>query len=138
MLTPISCELAARDKVFPRLLKQTTKLFARRSNSNRNFEDFAGKTRGDWNANWKIYRHRNGLQNLRGFIKLLIDRSEFETASVAEPSEIRKKSSGSRKISAGFAGFQPEKRSFENAPTNFRPTRKHNFKSLSTCPRSKN
>ena len=55
------------------------------------FNDFHGKTRGELTLELEEYVGTGtDYRILRGFIKLLTDRCEFETASVAEPSEIRR------------------------------------------------
>jgi predicted nuclease of restriction endonuclease-like RecB superfamily len=82
------------DKVFPRLLKTNDANYLRDAQILIEiFEDFAGcKTRGELERELEEYVGTGtDYRILRGFIKLLIDRSEFETASVAEPSEIRQK-----------------------------------------------
>jgi predicted nuclease of restriction endonuclease-like RecB superfamily len=82
------------DKIFPRLLKTNDANYLRDAQILIEiFEDFAGcKTRGELERELEEYVGTGtDYRILRGFIKLLIDRSEFETASVAEPSEIRQK-----------------------------------------------
>ena len=82
------------DKIVPRLLKTNDAGYLRDARILIEiFEDFAGcKTRGELEKELEEYVGTGtDYRILRGFIKLLSDRSEFETASVAEPSEIRQK-----------------------------------------------
>ncbi len=56
------------------------------------FKDFVGKTRGELDAELENYVGTGtDYKILRGFIKLLQDRSEFETVSIETPEEIRRK-----------------------------------------------
>lgn len=81
------------DKITPRLLKTNDAGYLRAAGILVEiFEDFVGKTRGELEKELEEYVGTGtDYRILRGFIKLLVDRSEFETASVAEPSEIRQK-----------------------------------------------
>jgi predicted nuclease of restriction endonuclease-like RecB superfamily len=56
------------------------------------FQDFIGKTRGELERELEEFIGTGtDYKILRGLIKLLMDRCEFETSSVADPSEIRQK-----------------------------------------------
>ncbi|MCA1622960.1 MAG: DUF790 family protein [Acidobacteria bacterium] len=56
------------------------------------FSEFKGKTRGELELELEEYVGAGtDYRILRGFIKLLSDRAEFDISSVAEPSEIRQK-----------------------------------------------
>ena len=56
------------------------------------FEEFQGATRSELNRELEEYVGTGtDFKILRGLIKLLTDRCEFETSSVAEPSDIRQK-----------------------------------------------
>ncbi len=81
------------DKIVPRLLKTNDANYLRDAEILIEiFEEFAGKTRGELEKELEEYVGTGtDYRILRGFIKLLIDRSEFETASVAAPEEIRQK-----------------------------------------------
>ncbi|HXH70399.1 MAG TPA: DUF790 family protein [Pyrinomonadaceae bacterium] len=81
------------DKITPRLLKTNDAGYLRDADILvKIFEEFAGKTRGELERELEEYVGTGtDYRILRGFIKLLSDRSEFETASVAEPSAIRQK-----------------------------------------------
>jgi predicted nuclease of restriction endonuclease-like RecB superfamily len=94
MLTSdLALSLRRGDKIFPRLLKTNDASYLRDARILIEiFEEFAGKTRGELEKELEEYvGAETDYRILRGFIKLLIDRSEFETASVAEPNEIRQK-----------------------------------------------
>lgn len=55
------------------------------------FDEANGKTRGEIEKELEEYVGTGtDYRTLRGFIKLLTDRAEFETSSIAEPSEIRR------------------------------------------------
>ena len=81
------------DKITPRLLKTSDAGYLRDAEILIEiFEEFTGKTRGELGRELEEYVGTGtDYRILRGFIKLLSDRSEFETASVAEPVEIRQK-----------------------------------------------
>lgn len=81
------------DKIFPYFIKTDDAAYLRDAeNLIRIFEDFEGKKRGELERELEDYiGNGTDYRVLRGFIKLLTDGSEFETASVAEPSEIRQK-----------------------------------------------
>ncbi len=91
------------DKIFPQLLKTGDQIYLRDAEILVEiFEEFIGRTRGELNRELEEYVGTGtDYRILRGFIKLLTDRSEFETASVAEPSEIR------RKVFLEAGKFQP-------------------------------
>lgn len=91
------------NKIFPRLIRTDDAGFLRDAeNLIAVFEDFEGKTRGELEAELEEYVGTGtDYRILRGFIKLLTDRCEFETASVAEPEEIR------QKIFLAARAFQP-------------------------------
>lgn len=81
------------DKVYPRLIKTDDERFLRdAANLIEIFEEFEGKTRGELEAELEEYVGTGtDYRILRGFIKLLHDRSEFETRAPADPVEIRQK-----------------------------------------------
>ncbi|HXG85950.1 MAG TPA: DUF790 family protein [Pyrinomonadaceae bacterium] len=81
------------DKITPRLLKTNDAGYLRDAQILIEiFEEFVGKTRGELEKELEEYVGTGtDYRILRGFIKLLSDRSKFETASVAEPSAIRQK-----------------------------------------------
>ncbi len=81
------------DKITPRLLKTNDANYLRDAEIlSEIFEEFDGKMRGELERELEEYVGTGtDYRILRGFIKLLVDRSEFETASVAEPSAIRQK-----------------------------------------------
>ena len=81
------------DKILPRLIKPDDAGYLRDAeNLIEIFEDFAGKTRGELEAELEEYVGTGtDYRIMRGLIKLLTDRSEFETHAPAEPVEIRQK-----------------------------------------------
>ena len=81
------------DKIFPYLIRANDATFLRDAgNLIEIFEDFAGRTRGELERELEDYVGTvTDYRILRGFIKLLTDCCEFETASVAAPEEIRRK-----------------------------------------------
>ncbi len=81
------------DKITPRLLKTNDTSYLRDARILIEiFEEFDGKTRGELERELEEYVGTGtDYRILRGFIKLLSDRSEFETTSVAEPSAVRQK-----------------------------------------------
>ena len=81
------------DKILPRLIKTGDEGYLRDAeNLIEIFEDFAGKTRGELEAELEEYVGTGtDYRIMRGLIKLLTDRSEFETHAPAEPVEIRQK-----------------------------------------------
>jgi predicted nuclease of restriction endonuclease-like RecB superfamily len=81
------------DKITPRLLKTNDANYLRDARILIEiFEEFDGKPRGELERELEEYVGTGtDYRILRGFIKLLSDRSEFETASVAEPGAIRQK-----------------------------------------------
>lgn len=91
------------DKIFPRLIRANDAGFLRDAESLiAIFEDFEGRTRGELEFELEDYIGAGiDYRILRGFIKLLTDRCEFETSSVAEPEEIR------RKVFLASRKFQP-------------------------------
>ncbi|MDQ3798064.1 MAG: DUF790 family protein [Acidobacteriota bacterium] len=92
------------DKIFPRLIPTTNDGgFLRDAESLiAIFEDYEGETRAALEAAHEEYVGTGtDYRILRGFIKLLADRCEFETASVAEPEEIR------RRVFLAARSFQP-------------------------------
>jgi predicted nuclease of restriction endonuclease-like RecB superfamily len=80
-------------KVFPFLIKTDNTDYLRDAdNLIKIFSEFIGQTRGDLERELEEYVGTGtDYKILRGLIKLLMDRCEFETSSVAEPSEIRQK-----------------------------------------------
>ncbi|HEX8267712.1 MAG TPA: DUF790 family protein [Pyrinomonadaceae bacterium] len=81
------------DKIHPRLIKTSNPNYLRDAEILIEiFNDFLGQTRGELTQELEEYVGTGtDYRILRGFIKLLTDRCEFETSSVAEPSEIRQK-----------------------------------------------
>ncbi|HQU86455.1 MAG TPA: DUF790 family protein [Pyrinomonadaceae bacterium] len=81
------------DKIFPRLIKTNNQsLMTDAENLNTIFAEFIGKTRGELERELEEYVGTGtDYRILRGFIKLLSDRSEFQTESAVEPFEIRQK-----------------------------------------------
>ncbi len=81
------------DKIFPRLIKTDNPNYLRDAEILVEiFDDYTGKTRGELALELEEYVGTGtDYRILRGFIKLLTDRCEFETSSVAEPIEIRQK-----------------------------------------------
>jgi hypothetical protein len=81
------------ERIFPRLIKTDDAVYLRDAEILIEiFEEFENKTRGELERELEEYVGTGtDYRILRGFIKLLTDRSEFDTASVAEPVEIRRK-----------------------------------------------
>lgn len=81
------------DKIFPRLINTDNPGFLRDAESLIEiFTDFSGETRGALERELEEYVGTGtDYRILRGMIKLLNDRAEFETDAPAEPSEIRRK-----------------------------------------------
>lgn len=80
------------DKIFPQIIKTDNPNYLRDAEILIEiFNDYHGKTRGELTAELEEYVGAGtDYRVLRGLIKLLADRCEFETASVAEPFEIRR------------------------------------------------
>ena len=81
------------NKIFPRLIKTDNANYLRDAEVLIEiFEEFQNKTRGTLERELEEYVGTGtDYRILRGLIKLLTDRCEFETKSVAEPGEIRQK-----------------------------------------------
>lgn len=81
------------DKILPRLIKtDDAGYLSDAENLIAIFEEFDGKTRGELEKELDEYVGTGtNYQILRGLIKLLDDRAEFETHAPAEPVEIRQK-----------------------------------------------
>ena len=81
------------DKVFPRLIKTDHAGYLRDAEILIEiFEGFQGATRGELERELEEYIGTGtDFRILRGFIKLLNDRCEYETAAPADPVEIRQK-----------------------------------------------
>lgn len=81
------------DKIFPSLIATDNKGYLTDAEVLIEiFEEFQGKTRGELEAALEEYVGTGtDYRVLRGLIKLLLDRSEFETRAPAEPEEIRQK-----------------------------------------------
>lgn len=79
--------------IFPRLIRTNDETFLNdAANLIGIFEDFQGKTRGELETELEEYVGTGtDYRILRGLIKLLNDRAEFETHAPAEPFEIRQK-----------------------------------------------
>lgn len=80
------------DKIYPRLLRANDANYLRDAeNLIAIFEASVGKTRAEIEAELEEYVGTGtDYKILRGLIKLLFDRAEFQTASVAEPQEVRR------------------------------------------------
>lgn len=81
------------DKIYSRLIRTDDVGYLRdAANLIEIFEEFEGKTRGDLESELEEYVGTGtDYRVLRGLIKLLTDRAEFETSAPAEPIEIRQK-----------------------------------------------
>lgn len=81
------------DRILPRLIKtDDADYLSDAENLMAIFEEFSGKTRGELEKELDDYVGTGtNYQILRGLIKLLDDRAEFETHAPAEPVEIRQK-----------------------------------------------
>lgn len=81
------------DKISPRLIRTNDAGYVRDAEILiAIFEDFEGRTRGELEAELEEYVGTGtDYRILRGFIKLLTDRCEFETSAPAEPEEVRQK-----------------------------------------------
>lgn len=81
------------DKIVPRLIKTDDAGYLRDAAVlTEIFDEFVGKTRGELERELEEYVGAGtDYRILRGLIKLLTDRCEFETAAPAEPVEIRQK-----------------------------------------------
>lgn len=94
MLTAdLSINYRRGEKIFPYTIKTDNADYLRDArNLIEIFQDFIGKTRGELERELEEYVGTGtDYKILRGLIKLLMDRCEFETSSVADPSEIRQK-----------------------------------------------
>lgn len=81
------------DKIYPRLIKTDNAGYLRDAEVLIEiFKELQGKTRGELERELEEYIGTGtDFRILRGFIKLLTDRCEFETSAPAEPIEIRQK-----------------------------------------------
>jgi hypothetical protein len=81
------------ERIYPRLIKTDNPTYLRDAEILIEiFEEFQNKTRGELEKELEEYVGTGtDYRILRGFIKLLTDRCEFETAGVADPVEIRQK-----------------------------------------------
>ncbi len=81
------------DKIYPRLIKTDHAGYRRDAEILIEiFDEFLGKTRGELERELEEYIGAGtDFRILRGLIKLLTDRCEFETSAPAEPVEIRRK-----------------------------------------------
>ena len=81
------------DKIYPRLIRTDDAGYLRdAANLIEIFDEFQNRTRGELEAELEEYVGTGtDYRILRGLIKLLTDRCEFETSSIAEPGEIRQK-----------------------------------------------
>ncbi|MGI8494807.1 MAG: DUF790 family protein [Pyrinomonadaceae bacterium] len=94
MLTSdLALNLRRGDKILPRLIRTDDAGYSRDAETLIEiFEEFQGRTRGDLEKELEDYVGTGtDYRILRGLIKLLTDRSEFETHAPAEPVEIRRK-----------------------------------------------
>lgn len=80
------------NKILPKLLRKTDASYLNdAANLIAIFESYVDKTRSELETELEEYVGTGtDYKILRGIIKLLTDRSEFETASVAEPSAVRR------------------------------------------------
>src|SRR5918998_3750953 len=80
------------DKIYPRLLRANDQNNLRDAeNLIAIFEAAIGKTRAEIESELEEYVGTGtDYKILRGLIKLLFDRAEFQTASIAEPIEVRR------------------------------------------------
>ncbi|HSK73402.1 MAG TPA: DUF790 family protein [Pyrinomonadaceae bacterium] len=81
------------DRIYPRLIKTDDAGYLQdAANLIEIFEDFEDKTRGELESELEEYIGTGtDYRILRGFIKLLTDRCEFETSAPTAPEEIRQK-----------------------------------------------
>jgi hypothetical protein len=81
------------DKIIPRLIKTDDAGYVRDAEILINiFVEFQGKTRGELESELEEYVGTGtDYRILRGFIKLLTDRCEFETSAPAAPEDIRRR-----------------------------------------------
>jgi uncharacterized protein len=81
------------DKIIPRLIKTDNAGYLRDAQVLIEiFDEFQGKTRGELERELEEYVGTGiDYRILRGFIKLLFDRCEFQTAAPAAPEEIRRR-----------------------------------------------
>jgi predicted nuclease of restriction endonuclease-like RecB superfamily len=81
------------DRIFPQRIKTDAAGYLRDAEILIEiFEEFQNKTRGQ--LEWELEEYvgtGTDYRILRGFIKLLSDRCEFETSSIADPSQLRQK-----------------------------------------------
>ncbi len=94
MLTSdLAISFKRKGKIHPRLIKTDNADCLRDAeNLIAIFEEFENKSRGELETQLEDYVGTGtNYRILRGLIKLLMDRCEFETVSIAEPIEIRKK-----------------------------------------------
>ena len=94
MLTSdLSISYRRGEKIYPFLIKTDNENFQRDAeNLVEIFKDSSGRTRGEIEHELEEYIGTGTDYNiLRGLIKLLMDRSDFETSAPAEPIEIRQK-----------------------------------------------
>ncbi|MGI8788372.1 MAG: DUF790 family protein [Pyrinomonadaceae bacterium] len=104
MLTSdLSINFRRGDKIFPRLIKTDDAGYLRDAEVLIEiFDEFQSRKRGELETELEEYVGAGtDYRILRGLIKLLTDRCKFETASVAEPVEIR------RKVFLEAKNFQP-------------------------------
>lgn len=80
------------DRIYPRLLRTNdANYLCDAANLIAIFESSVGKTRAEIESELEEYVGTGtDYKILRGLIKLLFDRAEFQTASVAEPAEVRR------------------------------------------------
>jgi predicted nuclease of restriction endonuclease-like RecB superfamily len=81
------------NNIFPRFIKPDDESYLQDAGSLIEiFNDYVGETRGDLESELEEYvGSGTNYRILRGFIKLLFDRTEFDISSIAEPFEIRQK-----------------------------------------------
>ncbi|MGI8544851.1 MAG: DUF790 family protein [Aridibacter sp.] len=94
MLTSdLAISFKRQGKIYPRLIKtDNADYLADAENLIAIFEKFENKTRGELENELDEYVGTGtNYRILRGLIKLLMDRCEFETVSIADPVEIRQK-----------------------------------------------
>lgn len=94
MLTSdLAISFKRQGKIYPRLIKtDNADYLADAENLINIFEEFENRSRGELENELEDYVGTGtNYRILRGLIKLLTDRCEFETVSIAEPIEIRQK-----------------------------------------------
>lgn len=123
MLTAdLAISFKRQGKLFPRLIKSDdADYLLDAENLIAIFREYSNKSRGELEKELDEYVGTGtNYRILRGFIKLLMDRSEFETVSIAEPFEIRQKVFlEAKKFQPVFPDSFEKKQVLENAADDF-------------------